>query len=133
MEFKKPYYRQRTSSCGEEHKAVVYPPQMIFLTHFILHRSAGEGAFVRAGPLSYRQSGAWLILFGTAGANGDTAVFWENIYKELSEDLAVVPRSATPKNGADQGVPLLNTVLTVRAHQANSHQKLGAVYGRCHR
>jgi len=49
-----------------------------------------------------------------------------NIFKELSEDLG----TAKPSNGclipwAKQGVLLLNTVLTVRAHQANSHRGKG--------
>ena len=50
----------------------------------------------------------------------------QNIYKELHASLGVPP----PKHGdlthwAEQGVLLLNTVLTVRAHQANSHRKQG--------
>lgn len=49
-----------------------------------------------------------------------------NIYKELQEDVGVEP----PAHGnleawADQGVLLLNTVLTVRAHEANSHKGQG--------
>ena len=50
-----------------------------------------------------------------------------NIYKELSEDI---PGFQIPPHGcltawAEQGVLLLNTVLTVRAHQAHSHANLG--------
>ena len=49
-----------------------------------------------------------------------------NIYKELQEDLGCyIPNNGYLKKWADQGVLLLNTVLTVRAHQANSHQGLG--------
>ncbi|MBQ9930815.1 MAG: uracil-DNA glycosylase, partial [Firmicutes bacterium] len=49
-----------------------------------------------------------------------------NIYKELQDDLGCyVPNHGYLKKWADQGVLLLNTVLTVRAHQANSHQGLG--------
>ncbi len=49
-----------------------------------------------------------------------------NIYKELESDVGVKP----PKNGslipwAKQGVLLLNAVLTVRAHTANSHKDRG--------
>ncbi|WP_297075620.1 uracil-DNA glycosylase [uncultured Enterococcus sp.] len=49
-----------------------------------------------------------------------------NMYKEMQDDLHVTP----PTHGdlhawAKQGVLLLNTVLTVEAHQANSHQKKG--------
>lgn len=50
----------------------------------------------------------------------------ENIFKELKSDLGSEP----PKNGtltkwAKEGVLLLNTSLSVRAHQANSHSKCG--------
>lgn len=45
-----------------------------------------------------------------------------NIYKELNTDLGCnVPNNGYLKKWADQGVLLLNTVLTVRAHAANSH------------
>ena len=50
----------------------------------------------------------------------------QNIYKELQDDLGVKPvQHGYLKKWADQGVLLLNTVLTVRAHQANSHQGHG--------
>jgi uracil-DNA glycosylase len=50
----------------------------------------------------------------------------QNIYKELSSDLGVAP----PSSGclipwAQQGVFLLNSVLTVEAHQAGSHRAFG--------
>ncbi len=49
-----------------------------------------------------------------------------NIYKEIADDIGATP----PKHGdlthwAEQGVLLLNTVLTVEANQANSHRKKG--------
>ncbi|MCR5482469.1 MAG: uracil-DNA glycosylase [Clostridia bacterium] len=50
----------------------------------------------------------------------------QNIYKELSDDLGcAIPKSGNLKKWADQGVLLLNTVLTVRAHQAFSHRGMG--------
>jgi len=50
----------------------------------------------------------------------------QNIYKELQEDLGCyIPNNGYLKKWADQGVLLLNTVLTVRAHQPNSHQGKG--------
>lgn len=49
-----------------------------------------------------------------------------NIYKELHDDLGCyIPNNGYLKKWADQGVMLLNTVLTVRAHQANSHRDMG--------
>ena len=49
-----------------------------------------------------------------------------NIYKELHDDLGCyIPNNGFLKKWADQGVLLLNTVLTVQAHEANSHQGQG--------
>lgn len=50
----------------------------------------------------------------------------QNIYKELADDLACFPVThGYLKNWADQGVLLLNTVLTVREGEANSHRQKG--------
>ncbi len=49
-----------------------------------------------------------------------------NIYKELQSDLGLkIPNNGYLVKWAEQGVLLLNTVLTVRAHQANSHRGIG--------
>ena len=49
-----------------------------------------------------------------------------NIFKELHDDLGCfVPNNGCLKPWTEQGVLLLNTVLTVRAHQANSHRNMG--------
>jgi uracil-DNA glycosylase len=49
-----------------------------------------------------------------------------NIHKELQSDLGCPPpRHGNLEHWARQGVLLLNAVLTVRAHQANSHQGKG--------
>jgi uracil-DNA glycosylase len=50
----------------------------------------------------------------------------KNIYKELQEDLGIPPKSHGHLGGwAQQGVLLLNSVLSVRAHSAGSHRDLG--------
>ena len=49
-----------------------------------------------------------------------------NIYNELREDCGCyIPNNGYLKKWADQGVLLLNTVLTVRAHAAHSHKNIG--------
>ena len=49
-----------------------------------------------------------------------------NIFKEIEKDLAIpYPKSGNLTRWANQGVLLLNATLTVRAHQAGSHQKKG--------
>ncbi len=50
----------------------------------------------------------------------------ENILRELQDDLGcAIPRSGNLTKWAKEGVLLMNTALTVRAHQANSHAKCG--------
>jgi len=50
----------------------------------------------------------------------------QNIYKELEDDLGISPKpSGNLERWAEQGVLLLNATLTVRAHQAGSHQQRG--------
>ena len=50
----------------------------------------------------------------------------QNIYKELEDDLGIPPKtSGNLERWAEQGVLLLNATLTVRAHQAGSHQQRG--------
>ena len=49
-----------------------------------------------------------------------------NIYKELHDDIGcTIPKSGNLTKWAKEGVLLLNTALTVRAHQANSHRDCG--------
>jgi len=49
-----------------------------------------------------------------------------NIYKELERDLSCyIPNNGYLLKWSKQGVLLLNTVLTVRAHEANSHKNVG--------
>ena len=50
----------------------------------------------------------------------------QNIFKEIHDDLGTpIPQSGNLTRWAEQGVLLLNASLTVRAHQANSHSRLG--------
>ena len=50
----------------------------------------------------------------------------QNIYKEIAADLGTaIHQSGDLTRWAEQGVLLLNATLTVRAHVANSHQRLG--------
>lgn len=48
-----------------------------------------------------------------------------NIYKELEDDLDIVNSNGNLQSWAEQGVLLLNSVLTVEAGKANSHQGQG--------
>jgi uracil-DNA glycosylase len=50
----------------------------------------------------------------------------QNIFKEIQDDLGIpLPKSGNLERWTEQGVFLLNATLTVRAHEAGSHQKKG--------
>ncbi|MGO1580440.1 MAG: uracil-DNA glycosylase [Peptoniphilaceae bacterium] len=50
----------------------------------------------------------------------------KNIYKELNDDLGIeIPKTGYLLNWAKEGIMLLNTTLTVRAHSPMSHSKIG--------
>lgn len=50
----------------------------------------------------------------------------QNIYKELNSDLGIpIAKTGYLKSWADEGIMLLNTTLTVRAHEPMSHAKIG--------
>ena len=126
-EFKKPYYRNLYQFVKEEYsRTVVYPPaEDIFnALHFTpLH----EVKVLILGQDPYHnEHQAHGLSFSVLPDQKDIPPSLQNIYKELHDDLGCrIPNNGYLKKWADQGVLLLNTVLTVRAHQANSHQGHG--------
>ncbi|RKM57430.1 uracil-DNA glycosylase [Butyrivibrio sp. X503] len=126
-EFKKPYYKQLYSFVKDEYsKSVIYPPSEDIFN--ALHLTPLDKVKVLVlGQDPYHEPGqAHGLSFSVLPGKADTPPSLVNIYKELSDDLGCyVPNNGYLKKWADQGVLLLNTVLTVRAHQANSHKGKG--------
>lgn len=126
-EFKKPYYARLYKFVKEEYsKNVIYPPSDDIFN--ALHLTPLKDVKVLIlGQDPYHEPGqAHGLSFSVLPGKADTPPSLVNIYKELQEDLGCkVPNNGYLKKWADQGVLLLNTVLTVRAHAANSHQGKG--------
>ena len=126
-EFKKPYYVDLYKFVKEEYsKNVVYPPSEDIFN--ALHLTPLKDVKVLIlGQDPYHEPGqAHGLSFSVKPGMADTPPSLVNIYKELNDDLGLyVPNNGYLKKWADQGVLLLNTVLTVRAHQANSHKGRG--------
>ena len=126
-EFKKPYYTNLYSFVKEEYSTkVIYPPSEDIFN--ALHLTPLDKVKVLVlGQDPYHEPGqAHGLSFSVLPGKADTPPSLVNIYKELSDDLGCyVPNNGYLKKWADQGVLLLNTVLTVRAHQANSHKGKG--------
>ncbi|MCI7322140.1 MAG: uracil-DNA glycosylase [Lachnospiraceae bacterium] len=126
-EFAKPYYRTLYEFVKTEYATTrIYPPaEDIFnALHFT---PLGQVKVVILGQDPYHnEHQAHGLSFSVLPDQKDIPPSLQNIYKELQDDLGCrIPNNGYLKKWADQGVLLLNTVLTVRAHQANSHQGRG--------
>ncbi len=126
-EFKKPYYGKLYEFVRQEYgQRVIYPPadEIFNAFHFTpLH----EVRVLILGQDPYHNDHqAQGLSFSVPPDQKDIPPSLQNIYKELQDDLGCyIPNNGYLKKWADQGVLLLNTVLTVRAHQAGSHQGMG--------
>lgn len=126
-EFKKPYYVQLYKFVREEYSTrVIYPPadEIFNAFHFTpLH----QVKVVILGQDPYHNAHqAHGLSFSVKPEVKELPPSLVNIYQELHDDLGCyIPNNGYLKKWADQGVLMLNTVLTVRAHQANSHQGRG--------
>ena len=125
-EFHKAYYKELYTFVRDEYsKKVIYPPseEIFSAFHFTpLH----EVKVLLLGQDPYHNHGqAHGLCFSVQkGVNVPPSLV--NIYQELHDDLGCyIPDNGYLKKWADQGVMLLNTVLTVRAHAANSHRGIG--------
>lgn len=125
-EFKKPYYRDLYMFIKEEYsKYIVYPEAEDIFNAFHF-TPLGEVKVVIIGQDPYHGEKQAHGLAFSVKPEVEIPPSLVNIYKELQEDLGCrIPEHGYLKKWADQGVLLLNTVLTVRAHQANSHQGKG--------
>ena len=111
----------------EYSRTVVYPPaEDIFNAFHFTPLSEVKVLLLGQDPYHNVRAGTWPLRFPCCRSKWRSRLPWQNIYKELHDDLGCyIPNNGYLKKWADQGVLLLNTVLTVRAHQANSHQGRG--------
>lgn len=126
-EFHKPYYRELYRFVREEYsRGTVFPPaDDIFNALHFTPLSEVKVLILGQDPYhNYHQAHG--LSFSVLPDQTEIPPSLQNIYKELQTDLGCrIPNNGYLKKWADQGVLLLNTVLTVRAHQANSHQGKG--------
>ena len=126
-EFKQPYYRNLYSFVKEEYeKTTIYPPaDDIF--NALHYTPLNEVKVVILGQDPYHNvNQAHGLCFSVLPSQAEIPPSLQNIYKELEADLGCkIPNNGYLEKWAKQGVLMLNTVLTVRAHQANSHQNKG--------
>ena len=125
-EFDKPYFAQLVSFVRQEysqHKC--YPPAKLIFNAFVLC-PFDKLKVVLLGQDPYHEPGQ---AHGLCFSVNDGVPFPPsllNIFKEIKDDCGTeIPTSGNLMRWARQGVLLLNATLTVREHQAGSHQRQG--------
>lgn len=125
-EFHKPYYAKLYRFIKEEYSNYVIYPQADDIFNAFHLTPLNKVKVVIIGQDPYHNVGQAHGLCFSVKPEVEIPPSLLNIYKELEDDLGLrVPNNGYLVKWADQGVLLLNTVLTVRAHQANSHQGKG--------
>ena len=125
-EFRKTYYKKLFTFVDEEYRTKrIYPPADDIFNAF--HFTPLEQVkVVILGQDPYHEEGQAHGLCFSVKPGVLIPPSLMNIYNELKYDLGCyIPNNGYLEKWAKQGVMLLNTVLTVRAHQANSHQNIG--------
>jgi uracil-DNA glycosylase len=125
-EFEKPYFRTLTDFVRQEYAAYrIYPKGSLIFNAFD-KTPFDKVKVVILGQDPYHEPGQAHGLCFSVKEGVELPPSLQNIYKELQDDLGIPSRaSGNLEPWAEQGVLLLNATLTVRAHQAGSHQQRG--------
>ena len=125
-EFKKPYYRKLYETVKQEYTThTVFPPSQDIFNAFAL-TPLSEVKVLILGQDPYHEPGQAHGLSFSVKPGIEIPPSLVNIYKELHEDLGTyIPNNGYLVKWANEGVLLLNTILTVRAHKAMSHSNIG--------
>lgn len=125
-EFSKPYYAQLYKKILEEYKTRRIYPDAGDIFNAFEFTPLSEVKCVILGQDPYHGDGQAHGLSFSVKPGVEIPPSLENIYTELHDDIGCyIPNNGYLEKWAKQGVLLLNTVLTVRAHQANSHRGIG--------
>ena len=125
-EYNKEYYQKlRTELASEYAKYTVYP-DMYDIFNAFKYTPYSKVKVVILGQDPYHNVGQAHGLAFSVKPDVEIPPSLKNIFKEMHDDIGFcIPKSGYLKKWADNGVFLLNTTLTVRAHSANSHKGLG--------
>lgn len=126
-EFEKPYFQDLVRQLHEEKRAgrVIYPPGPLIFNAFNL-TPFDKVKVVIIGQDPYHGPGQAEGLSFSVPHGIPLPPSLVNIYKEIENDLGVqLHKDGSLRGWAEQGVFLLNAVLTVRAGQPTSHSRIG--------
>lgn len=125
-EFEKDYYLNLRKFLIEEYKTRQIFPNMHNIYEALKHTSYKDTKVLILGQDPYHGDNQAHGLAFSVQPQVKTPPSLLNMYKELKDDLGCfIPNNGYLMPWADQGVLLLNTALTVRAHEANSHKNKG--------
>lgn len=125
-EFRQEYYKKLYEKVKEEYNTrQIFPPSKDIF-NALHYTPLNEVKVVILGQDPYHGEGQAHGLCFSVQPGIDAPPSLVNIYKELQDDLGCyIPNNGYLVKWANQGVLMLNTVLTVRAHDANSHRGIG--------
>ncbi|NND52393.1 MAG: uracil-DNA glycosylase [Flavobacteriaceae bacterium] len=125
-EFEKPYFKELTDFVKSEYKkGRCYPPgHQIFAAFDLCKFQNVKVVIIGQDPYhGHHQANGLCFSVNDSIAHPPSLI---NIFKEIEDDIQKpYPQSGNLDHWAQQGVLLLNATLTVRAHQAGSHQNKG--------
>lgn len=124
-ECEKPYYKKLQEKVNKAYETgCVYPPKDDIF-NAMYHTPLSDVSVVALGQDPYHGGQAHGLSFSVKpGVEIPPSLV--NIFKEIYDDVGCeIPNNGCLIPWAEQGVLLLNTVLTVRAHEANSHAGIG--------
>lgn len=125
-EFDLPYYKELREFLKQEYFTREIYPDMRNIFNAMKHTSYNDVKAVILGQDPYHEPGQAHGLCFSVQKGCPIPPSLQNIYKELNADLGIPPAShGELYKWADSGVLMLNTVLTVRRGQANSHKGKG--------
>jgi len=126
-EFSKPYFSQikQFLTKRKEEGATIYPPGSLIFNAFEL-TPFDKVRVVILGQDPYHNPGQAMGLCFSVPKQSSIPASLKNIYKELKRDVGVdIPAHGDLTPWAQQGVFLLNTILTVEQNKAGSHSNIG--------
>ncbi|MDQ0340141.1 uracil-DNA glycosylase [Caldalkalibacillus uzonensis] len=125
-EFEKPYYQRLRKFLIHEYRTKVVYPDMYDIYNALHYTPYEETKVVILGQDPYHGPGQAHGLSFSVQPGVQAPPSLQNIFKELQDDLGCyIPNNGCLEKWARQGVLLLNTVLTVRQGQPNSHRGMG--------
>jgi uracil-DNA glycosylase len=124
-EFDQPYYLQLRQFLRQEYSRFEIYPGMYDIFNAQKHTPYEKVKAVILGQDPYHEPGQAHGLCFSVKSGCPMPPSLRNIFNELQSDTGIVNTSTELYPWADRGVLLLNTVLTVRRGQANSHKGMG--------